>query len=193
MHLRSSLAIALTLAAVSATASARAQLGPRARPPIQRAEPTAVPPKPTPSKATAKADEALAKKIEERDRVKLHPGGALEIVGAEQGANEFRSRTPALESSERTVVHVDREELRARKLAMYGQDRSYDAPLSAVTLTEEGEAVREPVARAQQPALPAPRSNQLVWLIAGAAALALATLAPRISWRWSTRAATARH
>ncbi|MBL8804519.1 MAG: hypothetical protein JNN27_21155 [Planctomycetes bacterium] len=67
--------------------------------------------------------------MRERDRELLHPGGALDVVGAEQGDNGFRSNTPALERGALTAAKVDIDELYARRLAMYEENRSFHTPV----------------------------------------------------------------
>lgn len=65
-----------------------------------------------------------------RGREVLHTGEPLRIRGLEEGDNDFRERTPALERSDRKVAFVDLSELRDRKLAMYDGAASFHAPLN---------------------------------------------------------------
>ena len=63
-----------------------------------------------------------------RDREFMHPGNPLEVVGLEDADNDIRSRTPALERSDRQAAVVDLEELYDRKLALY-EGRVFAKPL----------------------------------------------------------------
>ena len=68
-----------------------------------------------------------------RDRGELRGEQPIELVGIEQGDNDFRSRTPALERSDRAIARVDEEALRERRLAILAGE-SFDAsPLPQVT------------------------------------------------------------
>lgn len=62
------------------------------------------------------------------DRETIHPGNPLEVVGIDQGDNAFRTVSPALAEGELAVTMVDPEELRARRLAMYGSQARYSTP-----------------------------------------------------------------
>ncbi|MEZ6003716.1 MAG: hypothetical protein R3F33_05980 [Planctomycetota bacterium] len=89
-----------------------------------------------------------------RDREVLHPGNPLVVSGVEQGDNNFRTVTPALVKADTTIETIDREELRARKLAMYQGNQRFDrAPLLTVRTSgsmtgfspaalQEGRAIR---------------------------------------------------
>jgi len=68
-----------------------------------------------------------------RGREVLHTGNPLDLVGCEEGDNDFRRRTPALESSDREVQRVDRDELYRRRMAMYTEGRAFHTPLPAVS------------------------------------------------------------
>ncbi len=73
-----------------------------------------------------------------RGREVLHQGEPLFLRGVELGENSFRESTPALEKSDRAAAYLDLEELRVRKLAMYGAQEVYSAPpkLSAASSPE---------------------------------------------------------
>lgn len=79
----------------------------------------------------------------DRGREILHPADPLDLVGVEEGGNDFRSRTPLLEQSDRAVARVDVEENRLRRLAMYAEGRSFHVPLLATA----GIGVNAPGAR----------------------------------------------
>lgn len=65
-----------------------------------------------------------------RSRDTLHPSDdPLLIVGREQGDNDLRSGTPALQRSDRRVLTEDAEVARARRLAMYEEGATYTSPL----------------------------------------------------------------
>jgi len=66
-----------------------------------------------------------------RNRVTLHPGNPLNIVGLEQGDRDLRADTPALQQSDRTVAMVDEEENYRRTLAMYESGTTVHEPLTA--------------------------------------------------------------
>jgi len=57
--------------------------------------------------------------VNQRLRAEIHPGEPLNVVGLEQGDNNFRAATPALENNDGMVALVDRDELRRRRLALY--------------------------------------------------------------------------
>jgi len=82
-----------------------------------------------PSKWARESAERTEQAVRERDRELLHPGGALDVVGAEQGDNGFRARTPALERGTLAAARVDVDELYARRLAMYEERRTFHTPV----------------------------------------------------------------
>ena len=67
-----------------------------------------------------------------RNRSAMHPGNPLEIVGLEQGANEIRSRTPALQSSDHAVAILNSDEMHERALAMYTSGAQFSQPIKAL-------------------------------------------------------------
>ncbi|MCB9916755.1 MAG: hypothetical protein H6828_16665 [Planctomycetes bacterium] len=73
-------------------------------------------------------DPADVERLWQRGREVLHPGEPLDLVGSEQGGNDFRGRTPALERSDRQGAQVDLDVLRERKLAMYSGAQTFSAP-----------------------------------------------------------------
>ncbi len=197
MHLRTLPRAFVFLALIAVAPSARAQFTPRPQPTSPKPEAPAQKPATSPEKRGASsnpliAEEALREKLGQSDREKLHPGGALEIVGREQAGNDFRASTPALVNAQREVVYVDTKELHARKLAMYAEGRAYHVPLARAVVSEDGVAERAPSsAPAAAEAAPQPRSFKWLWLVVGAAAAALATFAPRLSFKLSARKAAA--
>jgi hypothetical protein len=78
-----------------------------------------------------KSDSAsLTRKIlSERDRETLHEHLPVELIGIEEGDNQFRNATPALMKCNRTKVELDMEDFHARKLAMYEEGASFHTPL----------------------------------------------------------------
>lgn len=58
----------------------------------------------------------------------LHAGIPVELIGREEGDNDFRAGAPALERSDRLVARVDREELRRRRLALYAGETVFTRP-----------------------------------------------------------------
>lgn len=67
-----------------------------------------------------------------RDREMMHPEVPLELVGMEQDETSFRTRTPALERSDRTAALVDVDELRERKLSLYADGERFVAAPTAL-------------------------------------------------------------
>lgn len=66
--------------------------------------------------------------LSQTDRETIHPGDPLEVIGIDQGDNNFRAVSPALAEGELAVTMVDPEELRARRLAMYSSQARYSTP-----------------------------------------------------------------
>lgn len=178
---------------VTLASGAAAQFTPRPPPAPQSssataAKPAAVEAQRNKSLSSLAAEEALREKFEQRSREKLHPGGALEIVGREQDDNQFRTRTPALVNAERETVYVDPQELRERKLAMYGERREFHEPLARAVVDEDGFATRAPAgARTEAAAPTSPRSAKWPWLVAGVLAAAVVTFVPRGAFRLALR------
>lgn len=85
----------------------------------------------------------VGKILNEQDRVKLHPGDPLHVVGIEEGDNGFRERTPALLRSDRVVTLVDPEASRARKLALY-EGHVFSRPLATVDVARSSGAEAPP-------------------------------------------------
>lgn len=91
----------------------------------------------------------VGKILNEQDRVKLHPGDALRVLGIEEEGNGFRERTPVLLRSDRAVTVVDPEASRARKLALY-EGHVFSRPLEVArseapaTVAEERPAAKRP-------------------------------------------------
>ncbi len=76
--------------------------------------------------------------IVQSDRELLHPGNPLQIIGIEQGDNNFRAATPTLGSGEIVATLVDFNTLRDRRLAMYKDRARFDThvPGTRMTTTE---------------------------------------------------------
>jgi hypothetical protein len=114
-----------------------------------------------PSKWARESTERTEQAVRERDRELLHPGGALDVVGAEQGDNGFRSSTPALERGALSAAKVDIDELYARRLAMYEESRSFHTPVGPARDEVDGaETARDKVPlRAPEAAAEPARAN----------------------------------
>jgi len=82
----------------------------------------------------------------ERNRNSMHDGDPLELVGLEQGNNDLRSRTPALERSTRQAAEVDVDQNYARTLAMFETGETFSTPLAS--LSSEPAAARAAPKRA---------------------------------------------
>lgn len=80
-----------------------------------------------------RVSEEVDRRLWSRGREILHTGDPLDLVGREEGDNDFRRRTPALESSDREVQHVDRDELYRRRMAMYTEGKAFHTPLPAAS------------------------------------------------------------
>ena len=74
--------------------------------------------------------------VNQRLREEIHPGDPLNVVGLEQGDNNFRAATPALENNDGMVALVDRDELRRRRLALYA-GATITQPLNATMRPRE--------------------------------------------------------
>ncbi|MFT7670481.1 MAG: hypothetical protein ACI8X5_003190 [Planctomycetota bacterium] len=70
--------------------------------------------------------------LTKREREVLHPGTPLELVGIEEGSNEFRSKTPLLAGADKSSVQIDADENYKRRLAMYDRGETFDTPLPRV-------------------------------------------------------------
>ena len=70
--------------------------------------------------------------LRERNRETLHPGNPLTIGGLEAEENDFRERSPALASVDRSRIYVDPQESRARRLAMYAGATSFNTSLKTL-------------------------------------------------------------
>lgn len=129
-------------------------------------------PKPS-SKWARESAERTEQAVRERDRELLHPGGALDVVGVEQGDNGFRSNTPALERGTLTAAKVDVDELYARRLAMYEENRSFHTPVrhAPEELEGAGAAAGKAPLRAPQAAAEAAGSNSGALLTLGVLAV----------------------
>lgn len=82
---------------------------------------------PAPAKEEGQGPE-IENLLRERDRVRLHPGNPLEIVGLEQGDNNLRARTPALANSDRAPKQLDSGDLYQRTLSMYDSGARFNQP-----------------------------------------------------------------
>lgn len=105
-----------------------------------------------------------------RDRGELRGELPIELVGIEQGDNDFRKRTPALERSDRAIARVDEEALRERRLAILAGE-SFDAsPLPQVIEA----APVPPAARREVPVAPPESGGWRMPVVIGVFALLLA-------------------
>lgn len=105
-------------------------------------------PKPSDSDVSLARSQAVLK---DRDREMMHPGNPLTIVGAEQGGNDIRSRTPILARSDRIATLVDPDENYRRTIAMYEEGASFrSAPASAMP-AESAAASRNGPRRSARP------------------------------------------
>ncbi len=116
--------------------------------------------------------------IIEHDREWIHPGNQLELVGREQGDNDFRSATPALLHGKLETAQVDIDELRERKLAMYTEGQRFDAsPRKDVYLSDRIAELKRELRSEEE----APKDDSFPWTLPlGAAALGLVALK---AWR----------
>ena len=81
-------------------------------------------------KPVEKVSSEQESRLWQRNRQVLHTAhDPVKIRGVEEGDNDFRSRTPILEQSNREVTFVDTEELRRRKLAMFERKESFASPV----------------------------------------------------------------
>jgi hypothetical protein len=114
--------------------------------------------------------------LERRGRGVLHPGEPLQLVGVGAGDADVLARTPALANATLGLMRVDREELRARKLALYDGAASFDgAPRSLGPVAESIEretARRVEPARATNPGAEAePPATTWPWVVGAIVAL----------------------
>jgi len=125
----------------------------------------------------AREEEQLAaerKTLERRGREVQHTGEPLQLVGVGAGDPDVLARTPALASATLGLARVDREELYARKLALYDGTARFDrAPRTlgpAVTGARRDETRRAP-SRAALDSSEASDSAAIAWpWVAGALA-----------------------
>lgn len=116
-------------------------------------------------------------RLRERNREGMHPGIPLDIVGLEQGDNDFRSRTPALAKSDKRTAQVDPEENYRRRLAAYSLGGAFNKPLHNALVTPSDPArnpVRNNGAPTPDPRATAPQpqpASDALRLVLGSAAL----------------------
>ncbi len=80
------------------------------------------------------------------DREFLHPkADPIDLRGVDQGPDGFRSGTPALQNADTTVALVDRDELRARRLALYSGASGFDRPVARRAAERDDEPLEEPL------------------------------------------------
>ncbi len=154
------------------------------------------PPRPPDASTDAEGASEPAVSAEEERRLwlggreLLHAGVPVELIGREEGENGFREGAPALQRTDRLVARVDREELRARRLAMYAEGASFSLPPRPRGKADATRRVREHPARST--AAPGGGSQEAAdrssaWaltLVLGALVLAAAGYV----WRGLTRA-----
>lgn len=143
-------------------------------------EPAADAPVEKPHEYVSKDQHAV---LDERERERMHPGDALNLVGIDEGAPGFREKTPSLARNTGTVAFVDPDVLREQRLAMYEAGHVSTRPLPRLA---EGDPRRseapkrrvEPNAEPEAPARPW-YMNKLLWLGASAAGVVLVILRRR--------------
>lgn len=75
----------------------------------------------------------LERILQRRDREHLHIKSPIELIGLEEGDNEFRSATPLLEEADRSEILVDTDENYRRRLAMYEEGAVFNRPLNTAS------------------------------------------------------------
>jgi hypothetical protein len=122
--------------------------------------------------------------LAERERERMHPGDALDLVGIDEGAPEFRAKTPSLERNSAAPAFVDLDALREQRLAMYETGAVSTRPLARLTDGDPRRVDDEstPPPAAIVPAEPTESpwyTNKLVWLGAAAVGVVVALLRRR--------------
>lgn len=80
------------------------------------------------------------------DREFLHPDvDPIDLRGVDQGPDGFRAGTPALQNADTTVALVDRDELRARRLALYSGAPGFDRPVARRVAERDDEPLDAPL------------------------------------------------
>lgn len=77
-----------------------------------------------------------------RNRELMHPGDPLKIVGMEQGSNDLRAKTPALQNAVRPPIQVDEKVNYRRTVAMYENGVRFSEPLPEVAPPGSVSAIR---------------------------------------------------
>lgn len=123
--------VPLALAVVLASARAAAQEPPR---PLEELEPGERPAElvEPAGEPDAPSQASVENVLIERNRSAIHPGSPLSISGNEQGENDLRSRTPALQNVVQRAKEVDAGALHERALAAYGDRALFAAPPAGV-------------------------------------------------------------
>jgi hypothetical protein len=103
--------------------------------------------------------------LQSRNRNVMHPGDPLLLVGVDQGDNDMRARTPALENSNKVVLQVDQDEAYHRALAMYDSGATFKSALSPAT-GEDATSVRKSSPARFQRGVPVEAGSQWPWLVA---------------------------
>ncbi len=121
--------------------------------------------------------------LRESDRVRHGDGSSPQIVGVEQGDNEIRSQTPALENSARTQSRHDSNDQHQRALAMYESRARFSSPAQIESGLPEDDPTAEPTIDAK--ALPVEESaaadhGDMRWL--GGLLVALGALIVGVGW-----------
>jgi len=122
--------------------------------------------------------------LAERERERMHPGDALALVGIDEGAPEFRAKTPSLARNSGAPAFVDVDALREQRLAMYELGTVSTRPLARLADTDPRRVVdeSEPPKVSVAPTEPPERpwyTNKLVWLGAAAVGVVIALLRRR--------------
>lgn len=115
-----------------------------------------------------------------RNRATLHPSEPLKIEGREQGENDMRSGTSALQRGKTATGGVSRDDNYRRAIAMVESRAMFTAPPIRASLGAEGSDVeverhpRSPARTGIAAKGPAPASSNMPWALGGVVAAALA-------------------
>lgn len=147
---------------------------------LRAQEPAAEAPVERPHEYVSKDQHAV---LAERERERMHPGDALNLVGIDEGAPGFREKTPSLARNTGEIAYVDADALREQRLAMYEAGHVSTRPLPRLAEGDprRSEAPKQRTEPLEQPEAPAPPwyLNKLLWLGASAAGVVLVILRRR--------------
>lgn len=118
-----------------------------------------------------------------RNRALLHPSEPLNLTGREQGENEMRSGTTALQRGNTATAGVNGDDTYRRAIAMIESRAVFTRPPTRAAIGTTG-VDRETEVRTRTPKHtgaaaknPAPASSNMPWAIGGVVAFALAVSA----------------